>query len=79
MNGNELRGQIHFSYRLCLRTARLDGVPFPLGLSSSLLRAPRRLGPKVEYGGERRPRAASQSKGKLAEIEGDSSGDRVIG
>jgi hypothetical protein len=69
----------HFSYRLFLRTARLVAVAFPFRLSIPLCRAPRRLGPRGEYGGERRPRAASQSKGKLAEIEGDSSGDRVIG
>ena len=68
----------HLSYRLCLRTARLDGEAFPFGLSIPLFR-PRRLGPRGEYGGERRPRAASQSKGRLAEIEGDSSGERVIG
>ena len=68
----------HFSNRFLLRTARF-AVAFPFGLSMPLFRTPRRLGPRGEYGGERRPRAASQSKGKLAEIEGDSSGDRVIG
>jgi hypothetical protein len=62
-----------------LRTARLVAAAFPFGLSIPLFRAPRRLGPRGEYGGERKPRAASQSKGRLAEIEGDSSGDRVIG
>jgi hypothetical protein len=69
----------HLSYRLFLRTARLVGADFPFGLSIPLFRAPRGLGPRGEYGGERKPRAASQSKGRLAEIEGDSSGDRVIG
>ena len=69
----------HLSYRLFLRTARLVAAAFPFGLSIPLFRAPRRLGPRGEYGGERKPRAASQSKGRLAEIEGDSSGDRVIG
>jgi len=68
-----------FSYRPFLRTARLAGEPFPFGLSMLLIRPPRRLGPSGKYGGDRRPRAASQSKGKLAESEGDSSGDRVIG
>jgi hypothetical protein len=69
----------HLSYKRFLRTARLADVAFPFGLSIPLFRTPRRLGPRGEYGGERRPRAASQSKGKLAEMEGDSSGDRVIG
>jgi hypothetical protein len=65
---------------LFLRTARcLVGEPFPFGVPMSLFRTLRRLGLRSEYGGSRSPRAASQSKGKLAEIEGDSRGDRVMG
>ena len=61
-----------------MRTARLNDVRFQSGVPKSLFRS-RRLGPIGEYGGSRKPRAASQSKGKLAEIEGYSKGDLEIG
>lgn len=62
-----------------MRTARLFDARLLSGVPKSLNRLSRRWGPIGEYGGSRKPRAASQSKGKLAEIEGYSRGDLEIG
>lgn len=64
-----------------MRTTRFTGVPLglPVPTAASLILG-FRLDPKGEaYGGSRLLRAASQSKGTLAEMEGVKSGEREMG